>query len=178
MEHLKTFTEKDIFPDKQPSVNENQTFKDRITGKAIILNNSHEIVLIGNTINSFFILPGGGIEKNESIIDGIIRECREETGYTVEIGKEIGVVDDYRTRDNRHNINYCYTAHIIGDKDKPQLTDSESKNGLYTLVLPLDKVIQLFEEQKAQLLRGEVKFYNTAFNIMRDYIFIQKFLKL
>lgn len=31
-------------------------------------------------------LPGGGIEFDESLSDGLVREVREETGYDVELG--------------------------------------------------------------------------------------------
>jgi 8-oxo-dGTP diphosphatase len=36
-------------------------------------------------------LPGGGVELQESVEDGAVREVREETGYDVELGRLLGV---------------------------------------------------------------------------------------
>lgn len=41
-------------------------------------------------------LPGGGIDFDEAIRDGLVREVREETGYDVEVGGF--VLDDFFTR--------------------------------------------------------------------------------
>ncbi len=41
-------------------------------------------------------LPGGGIDFDESIRDGLVREVHEETGYEVEVGDF--VLDDFFTR--------------------------------------------------------------------------------
>lgn len=34
--------------------------------------------------------PGGRLKPNESVVDGLVREVREETGYTVEIEGLVG----------------------------------------------------------------------------------------
>jgi ADP-ribose pyrophosphatase YjhB (NUDIX family) len=58
----------------------------RSTVKAIILDNGK--VLLNRCYDepngSYYSLPGGGQEKYETLFDALKRECREETGYTVE----------------------------------------------------------------------------------------------
>lgn len=57
----------------------------RNAAKAIIL---HENKILLNqcfapNLGEYYALPGGGQQPNESMEQAVIRECREETGYTV-----------------------------------------------------------------------------------------------
>ncbi|OGZ03800.1 MAG: hypothetical protein A2648_02490 [Candidatus Lloydbacteria bacterium RIFCSPHIGHO2_01_FULL_41_20] len=61
-------------------------------------------------------------QSDENIQTGIIRECLEEVGCVVSILDEVGCIDDYRPRDKKHCISYCYTARILGGKGNPKYT--------------------------------------------------------
>lgn len=53
---------------------------------AIIFNNDKtKILLVKRKDVPIWVLPGGGIDKNESAEDAVIREVLEETGYQVQI---------------------------------------------------------------------------------------------
>jgi len=58
----------------------------RSTVKAIILDNGK--VLLNRCYDEpngdYYSLPGGGQEQYETLYDALVRECLEETGYTVE----------------------------------------------------------------------------------------------
>ena len=169
---LAIFREEDVFPGKNSDSMELQ-YEDRLTGKVLIFNKKNEVALVGTKVNSFLLLPGGGIEEGESIEDGIVREALEETGYTIVLNKNLGFVEDFRPRDKKHCLTHCYTAVVRGDVNNQKLTSSESENGLYVLWLTLDKAIETLEEEVIQLKKGEVFFYNTGFNILRDHLFLQ-----
>lgn len=47
---------------------------------AIILNSNNELLVVRKCNSSFYMLPGGKIEENESLIDALIRELKEELG--------------------------------------------------------------------------------------------------
>lgn len=173
MKKLRTFTQNDVFPEKE-DYKEKINFEDRITGKAIVFDDNNNVALVGNKVNSFYLLPGGGVDRDESVECGIIRECLEEVGYNVELKEAIGIIDDYRNRDKKHCINYCYSARIIDGKRKLTLTEDEKKNGLHVVWVPLDKAIKIMEKEVEQLKRGEVAFYNTGFNILRDHLFLKE----
>lgn len=57
----------------------------RCTAKAVIISEGR--VLLNRCRDSFngdyYSLPGGGQKKYEALTDAVVRECREETGYTV-----------------------------------------------------------------------------------------------
>lgn len=173
MKSLATFKQIDIFPNQADNWSE-VSFEDRPTGKAIVFDDQNNIALVGTKVNSFYLLPGGGINKDESIENGIIRECLEEIGCRVGLEHNIGIVDDYRNRDKKHCINHCYTAKLIGEKGKLDLTEDEAKNGLHVIWVPLNEAVDILQKEVEQLKRGEVSFYNTAFNIMRDYTFLKE----
>lgn len=174
---LAIFREKDVFPDKITQ-NEEVVFEDRPTGKAVVFDNDGNVALVGNTVNSYRLLPGGGIDGSESPEQGIVRECLEEIGCVVELVQNLGIVEDYRTRDKKHCINYCYTAKLVGEKGTLALTEEEAKNGMHVVWVPIGEAVTILQEEIEQLKRGEVTFYNTGFNILRDAIFLQEAMKL
>ncbi|WP_230869486.1 NUDIX domain-containing protein [Iocasia frigidifontis] len=58
----------------------------------------------------YYIYPGGGVEKGETIEEATIREVEEETGLVVTIEKLIAEVIF------RENVQYYYLTKIIGGK--------------------------------------------------------------
>jgi len=172
MKPLAVFKQKDIFPEQEEQ--KNIVFKKRLTGKAIVFDHGDNVALVGNRINSFYLLPGGGINKDESVENGIIRECLEEIGCHVRLLNNVGIVEDYRDRDKKHYFNYCYTARLVGEKGRSKLTEDEDKNGMHVIWVSLDEGVKILEKELEQLKKGEVRFYNTGFNILRDHIFLTK----
>ena len=49
------------------------------------------ILLIKRRDVPVWVLPGGGVELNESPVDAIIREIVEETGFTVKVDRFVGL---------------------------------------------------------------------------------------
>jgi 8-oxo-dGTP diphosphatase len=170
-EVLMVLRDTDLFPNT-PEVTD-VVWKDRPTGKVVLFNERDEIALIGNKVNNFFMLPGGGVEDNESVLEGVKRECQEETGCEIEIIQELGITEDFRSRDSRHCISFGYVAKVISCGTS-NLTKSEIDVGAYVKWLPLLEAQELFVSQEEKVKQGEVKFYNTCFNIIRDSLFIRR----
>jgi len=170
-EVLMVLHDKDIF--SEPIDITNVIWKDRPTGKVVLFDKENNVALIGNKVNNFFLLPGGGIEGSESILEGIRRECQEETGCEIEIQEFIGITEDFRARDSKHCISHGYSARAIS-YGTPTLTESEIDIGAYVKWVPLPEAINLFSQQESKVKAGEVKFYNTCFNIFRDSLFLQR----
>jgi ADP-ribose pyrophosphatase YjhB (NUDIX family) len=172
MKKIATLHEKDVYPEKKSD--EGIEYSDRATGKAIVLDGENKVALVGNKQNKFLLLPGGGIDDGEDIQTGIVRECLEEIGCVVNILDEVGCIDDYRPRDKKHCINYCYTARVIGNKGDPKHTENETAVGMYTKWVTLEDALDIFKRQKLELESGKVAFYNTGFNIIRDLLFLEE----
>jgi 8-oxo-dGTP diphosphatase len=50
-----------------------------------------EVLLVKRRDVPVWVLPGGGIETQESSVDAVIREILEETGFTVKIDRLVGL---------------------------------------------------------------------------------------
>ena len=170
-----TLRDKDIFPNAPDTAD--IVWKDRPTGKVVLFNEKNEIALVSNKITKLFLLPGGGIEEGEDIIEGTKRECREETGYEIEITRELGVTEDYRIRDSRHCISYGFIAKALSQVPIT-LAENEAGIGFFMQWVPLSEATKIFAAQEEKVRRGEVEFYNTCFNIVRDSFFVHRVQEL
>lgn len=79
-------------------MNQNYTFNIRVTG---ILIEDNSILLVKQKLSDkrSWSLPGGRLERGETLEQGLIREMKEETGLDVEIIKLLYVCD-VEARDN------------------------------------------------------------------------------
>ncbi len=65
-------------------------------------------------------LPGGKLELNESIIEGALREIREETGFEIKLDGLVGVYQINYKNDNIPRIHFRFKASIISGEMKIQ----------------------------------------------------------
>ena len=76
-----------------------------------------EILLMRRSDNRHWGLPGGYLEPGESVEQAVAREVREETGWTVDLGRLFGVYSDparqvveYPDRRRVQAVNLCFEA--------------------------------------------------------------------
>ncbi len=61
-----------------------------------------------------FTLPGGHIEKEESVIDAVIREMKEETGLTIQNPKLCGI-KQFPIENGRYIVFIFHTDEFSGE---------------------------------------------------------------
>lgn len=68
-------------------------YDSRLAAYAVLVDDRERILLAlwNEVAEPLWTLPGGGVELDETIDAGAIREVREETGYDVELGRVLGV---------------------------------------------------------------------------------------
>ena len=95
----------------------------RNSAKAIIIRNN-KILLTRNRdlIGDYFLLPGGGQNHKETLDKAIIRECREETGAIVKVGKLLFIREyiaqnhDFGEFDSEiHQVEFIFECDLIED---------------------------------------------------------------
>ena len=126
MKELKIFDRKDYDPALTRFI--------RNSVRAIIFKNC-KIGLLYSEKYQFYSFPGGGIEENESHVEALYRELKEETGLTIksdsiiefgliiEIRKDIKVEGIYEKRD------YFYICDVEDTFSEIKLTKGEEEAG-------------------------------------------------
>jgi 8-oxo-dGTP diphosphatase len=62
----------------------------------------------------YHLLPGGGVERGESLGEALRREIVEETGLVAEIDRPLLLSDTIDPSGMRHLVNITFSGHIIG----------------------------------------------------------------
>ncbi|EKD43453.1 MAG: hypothetical protein ACD_72C00264G0001 [uncultured bacterium] len=92
--------------------------KDRVA--AIITNNS-KILLMKRTRfgKEYFVLPGGTVEKGESLLEALMREIDEETGLKIAVSKKKPIIIKISDRREHHYFVDSYEGEpILGGEEK------------------------------------------------------------
>lgn len=122
---------KHIKPDKEP-------IYWRLSGYALVEYQNKFLTVIP-TWNTLYELPGGGIEPDENIKQGIIRETWEETGYKIEITKKMPIYLSeekfYHRHDKKfyHSLVIIYTAEIVSNIQDTKTINSVDGNEIASI---------------------------------------------
>ena len=86
--------------------------------------------------------PAGHIEENESLEDALVREVKEETGYTVKATELIGVY--FRHWHDSTSIRFSFVCELV---DEP-LVPIEDKTIMEAIWMPIEEVKERREEYR------------------------------
>jgi 8-oxo-dGTP pyrophosphatase MutT (NUDIX family) len=160
MKLLKSIKDKDL----------SNKYKIREASRAVLFDKKNLVPLLFVSKYNYHKLPGGGIEDGEDKIQALVREIKEEVGSTIEVGKEIGKIIEYRAEFNLKQTSYCYLGKILS-KSSQKLEKGEIDEGLKLVWVSLDGAIKLVENDKPENYEGK-------FIQERDLTFLKKAKKL
>lgn len=104
----------------QPTESQFASRNSRITrhgAMAVVLSEDRQkVLLLRREIFVLWDLPGGGIEKNEEPAHAAVRECREETGYIIELDGAVGKYLHQSVYGAGDQLTHAFRAHVVGGK--------------------------------------------------------------
>lgn len=109
----------------------NQELVWRPSAYVIVKNEKEEILTVKFALNGKFMLPGGGVNIDESLQEAALRECMEETGHTIEIDggvvdcKESLFYDDRKEQKFFHTVGVFFNAHVVPGLEVERFTDEQ-----------------------------------------------------
>lgn len=162
---------KDIFPHRP--VAQSFTFSIRPTVRAVIFDQNNSVCIRTKTGSSFYFLPGGGIEGDETPIEALKRECLEEAGCKITDVQKIGTVIEHRDEAKEKRTNDCFTASLAGEQIEPTLAMGD-EDGFDVIWIDINEAIVLLENQKNEISESTNNFYSRTFNTVRDLRILQE----
>lgn len=137
--------------------------------RGVLFDNKLNVAMMHMTKVDLYKLPGGGMEKGESVEDTFLREIKEETGYEAEIIKELGYIEEHKTRNDFMQFSYCFLARACNKVSTENLSDSEKYLGMEVKWLTLNNALEAMNYS----LRNSDE-YSSKFMIIRDKTILEK----
>ena len=104
-----------------------ETFsKTRVGCRGIVIRDD-KLLVSREEVSDYWMLPGGGLEENETPAECCVREILEETGYIVEPIKEFLVMNEYY--EEYRYVSHFFVCKVIGQGEQ-RLTEVEKARGL------------------------------------------------
>jgi|LGOV01.1.fsa_nt_gb ADP-ribose pyrophosphatase YjhB (NUDIX family) len=139
--------------------------------KAIIIRDN-KILLTHNEYGGekFYLLPGGGQNHGETIINALKRECLEEIGSSVEmiklrfIREYIGKNHQFASEDsNVHQVELMFECRLINDKLKLTEDKDDFQIGFEWIDLDNLKNIKIYPDTLKEVINSEGEFSSTIY---------------
>lgn len=125
----------------------------RIGAGALITDELGRVLLVEPTYKPTWEVPGGAVEDHETAVDACRRECTEELGRQVAVGRLL-VVDHQVDRTLGDSIGFIYDGGSFGPADGIRLPADELRSYRY---VPVDDLGSLTAPRLARRLQHAIK---------------------
>lgn len=105
----------------------------RLTARAIVCNPQGLYAVTHTDDFGIYMLPGGGVEPEESILSALYREISEETGCRIASWEPLGYVEENRGHTDYTQLSYYFLVHTPDTTLSPHLTALEAAHGTKAL---------------------------------------------
>ena len=140
--------------------------KIRQAARGIVIKDG-KILLTYELNTGVYMTPGGGLEKNETLVECCIRELKEEAGYVVKPSEQFLRINEY-CFETMYVSNY-FICSVEGECER-NLTEIEVEHGAVPRWVDLNEAIAIFKEYP--MYREDV-----ASLYLREYTTLNKYLE-
>lgn len=134
----------------------------RNSAKAIIIRDGKLLLTknVGWRGDDYYLLPGGGQEPGETLVQALERECLEELGAKIRVGK-LRYVRDYIGKNHAfaerhadlHQVEYIFVCELLSEPANVAVP-RDGQTGMVWVELERLATIQIFPKPLAQLIRA------------------------
>ncbi len=122
----------------------------RIRISALILRGDEVALVEFNTaaLGTHYDLPGGGLDPGESLRDGVRRECREEIGCDVAVGRLLMVAEyfpgrDADAHDGQPTLDFIFEC-TLAEGQQPRLPEQPDEDQTGARWMPIKTLSRRF----------------------------------
>ncbi len=144
--------------------------KTRTGCRGIVIKNS--LMLISHEVNTdCYLIPGGGLEENETLEECCVREIQEETGYIVKPVCRFLTMNEYY--EDCKYVSHYFLCDITGEAEQ-NLTEAEKERGLIPEWAEPEKMLELYSNYNDFAATDEEK----RGQYQREYAALSEYLKM
>lgn len=147
-----------------------ETFTKTRAGSRAVIEQDGRILLSHETRSGWWLVPGGGLEGEETPEACCVRETEEETGLIVRPLRQFLTMYEYY--EEYRYISHYFICEVTG-RGQMRLTDAEIRRGVEPQWLPLQEAVDLFSKHQSYAATSEEK--RGAY--LREYTALQEYLK-
>ena len=141
----------------------------RLASRGIVIREDGKIAIFNKANKNEYKLPGGGIEGDEEPLLAFKREVLEETGCIVDVIKELGTTEEYKSQINFKQISYIFLGKVVEDTHELHITEKEKDEGARLLWVTPQEALELVTNCYDKLVKSDYEsVYATKFVVLRD----------
>lgn len=150
----------------------------RIGARGIVIREDGKIAVFYKSNKNEYKLPGGGLEGTKKPEMAFKREVLEETGCEVEIIKELGMTEEYKTLGGFKQISYVFIGKVLKDTKKLNVTKKEAEEGARLLWETPEEALELVTKSYDNLVGLKYEtVYHTKFVVLRDRKILERYIE-
>lgn len=142
--------------------------KTRIGCRGIVIKDG-KLLVSREELSDYWLIPGGGLEANETLSECCVREILEETGYLVEPIHEFLVLNEYY--EEYRYISHYFVCNVVGIGEQ-NLTETERMRGLIPQWVEIPFFLDIVSKHQEYAPTNEEK----RGSYLREYTAITQYL--